>query len=256
MIFLGLSAEARGGLRQGRRQGRDVLPLEHPAALEHAAADEDGVDVADVRRQDDRGDGVAGRRDAERVGVQEQDVGPLAGGQRAASAWPGPTWMLDQCREARGDVDVAAATWRRDGLAEPLVAMLEVSKRAGRVAMLVQQAMRPALAGLGLTDAEFEVLTVLRREGALTRSAFLTSGGTGNVLQRLQKAGHIAREANAGDSRSRFVQLTEDGLRVTERGLAAAAAAHEDVMGRVSERDVRAAADALREIVAAVRPAR
>ncbi|NVI90804.1 MarR family transcriptional regulator [Actinomadura sp. BRA 177] len=161
--------------------------------------------------------------------------------------------------ERRDDVDVVAGTWRRDGLSEPLIAMLEVGKRAGRIATLVQQAMRPALAGLGLTYAEFEVLTVLRREGApyrlrpseLTRSAFLTSGGTSNVLQRLQQAGYVEREANAGDARSRFVQLTEDGLRVTGRALEAAGAAHEDVMARVPEREVRAAADALREILLA-----
>lgn len=159
---------------------------------------------------------------------------------------------------ARGDdIDAVAETWRRDGLSEPLIAMLEVGKRAGRVAMLVQQALRGPLADLGLTYAEFEVLTVLRREGEpyrlrpseLTRSAFLTSGGTSNVLQRLQKAGLVEREANAGDARSRFVQLTGDGLRVTERALAASGAAHEEVMAGVPPEDVRDAADALREIL-------
>ncbi|MFB4310707.1 MarR family winged helix-turn-helix transcriptional regulator [Actinomadura sp. GTD37] len=167
---------------------------------------------------------------------------------------------VDDDGRRRDDIDAAAETWRRDGLAEPLVAMLEVSKRAGRIAMLVQQAMRPELAGLGLTYAEFEVLTVLRREGEpyrlrpseLTRSAFLTSGGTSNVLQRLQKAGYVEREANAGDARSRFVQLTGDGLRVTEQALRAAGTAHEEVMARVPAEDVRAAADALREILLAV----
>ncbi|WP_433477204.1 MarR family winged helix-turn-helix transcriptional regulator [Spirillospora sp. CA-142024] len=157
----------------------------------------------------------------------------------------------------RDDIDVVAEAWRRDGLSEPLIAMLEVGKRAGRIAMLVQQALRGPLAELGLTYAEFEVLTVLRREGEpyrlrpseLTRSAFLTSGGTSNVLQRLQKAGHVEREANTGDARSRFVQLTEDGLRVTEQALAASAAAHEEVMARVPPEEIRDAADALRQIL-------
>lgn len=157
----------------------------------------------------------------------------------------------------RDDIDAVAETWRRDGLSEPLIAMLEVGKRAGRIAMLLQQAVRADLAGLGLTYAEFEVLTVLRREGEpyrlrpseLTRSAFLTSGGTSNVLQRLQKAGYVEREANAGDARSRFVQLTAEGLRVTERGLAASADAHEEVMAGIPAADVRAAADALRDLL-------
>ncbi|GAA4375232.1 MarR family transcriptional regulator [Actinomadura sp. NPDC048032] len=160
----------------------------------------------------------------------------------------------------RDDIDDLADAWRRDGLTEPFVAMLELSKRAGRVATLVQQALRGPLAELGLTYAEFEVLTVLRREGEpyrlrpseLTRSAFLTSGGTSNVLQRLQKAGYVEREANAGDARSRFVQLTADGLRVTEQALVASGVAHEEVLARVPPEDVRAAADALREIVLVV----
>ncbi|MEV4007145.1 MarR family transcriptional regulator [Actinomadura sp. NPDC049753] len=160
----------------------------------------------------------------------------------------------------RDDIDDLADAWRRDGLTEPFVAMLELSKRAGRIATLVQQALRGPLAELGLTYAEFEVLTVLRREGEpyrlrpseLTRSAFLTSGGTSNVLQRLQKAGYVEREANAGDARSRFVQLTADGLRVTEQALVASGVAHEEVLARVPPEDVRAAADALREIVLVV----
>lgn len=165
--------------------------------------------------------------------------------------------LSEYARGVRDEIDDVAEAWRRDGLSEPLLAMLELSKRAGRVANLVQQALRGPLAELGLTYAEFEVLTVLRREGEpyrlrpseLTRSAFLTSGGTSNVLQRLQKAGHVEREANAGDARSRFVQLTADGLRVTEQALAASGAAHEDVLARVPPEDVRAAADALREVL-------
>ncbi|WP_165495491.1 MarR family winged helix-turn-helix transcriptional regulator [Actinomadura roseirufa] len=165
--------------------------------------------------------------------------------------------MHDEDGGPRDEIDTVAATWRRDGLGEPLIAMLEVGKRAARIDSLVQQALRPELAELGLTYAEFEVLTVLRRSGApyrlrpseLTRSAFLTSGGTSNVLQRLQKAGHIERTANAGDARSRFVQLTAEGLRVTELGLAASARSYEEVMTGVPPETVRAAADALREVL-------
>ncbi|MFI0483665.1 MarR family winged helix-turn-helix transcriptional regulator [Actinomadura sp. 9N215] len=177
--------------------------------------------------------------------MREDDSGPRHGGGPRDSTAP------------RDDIDAVADAWRRDGLSEPLIAMLEVSKRAARIAMLVQQAVRAELAELGLTYAEFEVLTVLRREGEpyrlrpseLTRSAFLTSGGTSNVLQRLQRAGYIEREANTGDARSRFVQLTGEGLQVTERALAASGAAHEEVMAGVPPRDVRHAADALREIL-------
>ncbi|GAA0273701.1 MarR family transcriptional regulator [Actinomadura nitritigenes] len=154
-------------------------------------------------------------------------------------------------------MDELAAAWRRDGLGEDVIAMLEVSKRASRIGALVQQALRGELADLGLTYAEFEVLTVLSRAGKpyrlrpseLTRSAFLTSGGTSNVLQRLQKAGYVEREANTGDARSRFVQLTPEGLRVTTLALDASARAHREAMAGVPAEAVRDAADALRDVL-------
>jgi DNA-binding MarR family transcriptional regulator len=157
----------------------------------------------------------------------------------------------------RDEVDELAGAWRRDGLGEDVIAMLEVSKRASRIGALVQQALRGELAELGLTYAEFEVLTVLNRAGKpyrlrpseLTRSAFLTSGGTSNVLQRLQKAGYVEREANTGDARSRFVQLTPEGLRVTALALDASARAHREAMAGVPAEAVRDAADALRDIL-------
>ncbi|MBO2463783.1 MarR family winged helix-turn-helix transcriptional regulator [Actinomadura violacea] len=165
--------------------------------------------------------------------------------------------MRDDDGGRRDEVDELAAAWRRDGLGEDVIAMLEVSKRASRIGALVQQALRGELAALGLTYAEFEVLTVLNRAGEpyrlrpseLTRSAFLTSGGTSNVLQRLQKAGYIEREANAGDARSRFVQLTPEGLRVTALALDASGRAHREAMAGVPAEAVRDAADALRDIL-------
>ncbi|MFD0685035.1 MarR family winged helix-turn-helix transcriptional regulator [Actinomadura fibrosa] len=158
------------------------------------------------------------------------------------------------------DIDEVAELWRQDGLAEPLIAMLEVTKRAARINHLFQQAMRPELAELGLTYAEFEVLTVLRRQGEpyrlrpseLTKSAFLTSGGTSNVLQRLEKAGHIEREANAGDARSRFVQLTPAGLRVVALASEAAGRVHEEILASVPPETVRGTADALRAITTVI----
>lgn len=160
----------------------------------------------------------------------------------------------------RDEVDELVAAWEEDGLAAPLIGMLELSKRATRVTWLVQQALRADLTGLGLTYAEFEVLNVLRRAGEpyrlkpseLTRSAFLTSGGTSNVLQRLQKAGYVEREANTGDGRSRWVQLTPAGLRVTGQALRAAARAHEDAFTGVPPDAVREAADALRDVLAVI----
>lgn len=164
----------------------------------------------------------------------------------------------------RDEIDPLVDAWRADGLDEAHIAMLELAKRAGRLQNLVQQAVRTELTDLGLTYAEFEVMTILRRAGSpyrmrptdLTRSALLTSGGTSNVLQRLEKAGHIERGSDEGDGRGRWVRLTAEGLRVTEDALVASGSAHVDVLGGIPPETLRAAADALRDVLAPLAPRR
>ncbi|MCA1655450.1 MAG: MarR family transcriptional regulator [Pseudonocardiaceae bacterium] len=134
-----------------------------------------------------------------------------------------------------------------------------MSKRMSRLTGMFEQAMKAELATLGLTYAEFDVLAALRRADTplrpseLTRSLFLTSGGTSNVLQRLTAAGYVDRkvdrEADTGDARSRFVRLTPPGVEVTDKALAAALHVHEDLLAGVPDAAIRRAADALREVL-------
>jgi DNA-binding MarR family transcriptional regulator len=158
----------------------------------------------------------------------------------------------------RDEVDALVPGWA--GLPPSLVATLELSKRISRIGVLFEQATRAEMSELGLTYAEFDVLAALHRIGEpyrlkpseLSRSLFLTSGGTSNVLQRLAAAGYVEREANLGDGRSRWVQLTEDGRRIAETALDASGRAHTEVMTGVPEETVRQAADALREVLSIV----
>lgn len=161
--------------------------------------------------------------------------------------------------EARDEIDALVPAWEAE-LPSSLVATLELSKRISRIGGLFEQATRAEIAEFGLTYSEFDVLAALHRAGEpyrlkpseLTRSLFLTSGGTSNVLQRLTKAGYVEREANTGDGRSRWVQLTAEGQRVAKAALAASGRAHADVMAGVSEETVRQGADALREILVVI----
>ncbi len=160
---------------------------------------------------------------------------------------------------SRDEVDALVPGWAAE-LPPSLVATLELSKRISRLGGLLEQAVRAELAELGLTYAEFDVLAALRRAGEpyrlkpseLSRSLFLTSGGTSNVLQRLAAAGHVEREANPGDGRSRWVQLTESGRQVAAAALEASGRAHTEVMSGVPDEAVRRAADALREVLSVV----
>ncbi|MFL6126361.1 MarR family winged helix-turn-helix transcriptional regulator [Actinophytocola sp.] len=152
------------------------------------------------------------------------------------------------------EVDRLAEQWARSGMPAAAIARLELSKRVSRLALRHEQAMKAALAGLNLTYAEFDVLAALRRAGGplrpseLTRSLFLTSGGTSNVLQRLTAAGYVDREPNAADGRGRLVHLTPTGESVTDKAMAISARVHEHLLAGIPDTTIRAAANALREI--------
>lgn len=156
------------------------------------------------------------------------------------------------------EVDALVPGWA--DLPPPLVAALELSKRMARIGGLFEQAVRAELAVLGLTYAEFDVLAALYRAGpshrlkpsALSKALLLTSGGTSNVLQRLETAGYVSREADSGDARSRLVQLTAEGQTIALAALEASGRAHAEVVAGVPDDAVRHAADALRDVLVVV----
>ncbi|MEU6041836.1 MarR family transcriptional regulator [Actinomadura sp. NPDC047616] len=160
----------------------------------------------------------------------------------------------------RDEVDAMAAAWQRDGLPPSVITLTMLSKRVARLNQMFEHAARAELVEIGLTYAEFDVLAALRRVGEpyrlrpseLARSLYLTSGGTSNVLQRLTKAGYVEREPDPGDARSRWVQLTPEGLDVAETALNAVIRSHGEAMAGVPEEALHHAADALREITAVV----
>jgi DNA-binding MarR family transcriptional regulator len=73
---------------------------------------------------------------------------------------------------------------------------------------------RAALARrLGLTDSEVLAVQHLARAGELTPGQLgtllqLSSGGTTGLIHRLQRAGHVSRQAHPRDRRSAVVRLT------------------------------------------------
>ncbi|MEW9546901.1 MarR family winged helix-turn-helix transcriptional regulator [Nonomuraea sp. NPDC050783] len=155
------------------------------------------------------------------------------------------------------EIDAMVPRWTQAGLSSSLIATLELSKRVARLDQLFEQAVKAELAELGLTYAEFDVLAALSRSAPprmkpseLSKGLMLTSGGISNVLQRLTAAGYVEREANAGDARSRWVRLTEEGRRVAAAALEASSRAHQAVAAGVPEEALRRAADALREVLA------
>ncbi|MFB9885218.1 MarR family winged helix-turn-helix transcriptional regulator [Balneatrix alpica] len=106
---------------------------------------------------------------------------------------------------------------------------IELIARVARIYIHLDKALRDLHASFQLGVGEFDVLATLRRSGApfqltptaLFKSALLTSGAMTNRLDRLEKAGLIARSPDPADRRSTLVSLTEAGLERIDRAIEA-----------------------------------
>ncbi|MEV4312611.1 MarR family transcriptional regulator [Actinocrispum sp. NPDC049592] len=159
----------------------------------------------------------------------------------------------------RDVVDGILASWQRE-LPEIAGIELELSKRAHRLAAILEQATNRQLAKFKLTKAEYDILAVLRAAGRpyrlrptdLAARLLLSSGGTSNVLRRLTDAGLITRDPDPDDARSSWVQLTPHGLTITEAAVRASTEGQRQTLSAVDPAKTRAAADILREILLAL----
>ncbi len=93
-----------------------------------------------------------------------------------------------------------------------------------RLARLLEENSRKVLMKFGLTTTEFEVLAALRSHQAPHRympselydALLISSGGLTKVLKSLEARGLIWRPESDTDKRSRPVQLSSQGLELTE----------------------------------------
>jgi DNA-binding MarR family transcriptional regulator len=165
----------------------------------------------------------------------------------------------DASTQRRDVVDGLSAGWARV-TPELASSELELSRRAARLYGMLEDVLLATLAPLGLTRAEFLVLSGLRSVGAphqlrptdLTARLLLSSGGTSNVLNRLTESGLVERERDDDDGRSSRVRLTEAGLGAAEASMTAWARAVADMYRAVAPETTRSASDALRDVLLAL----
>src|SRR5258705_5210927 len=107
----------------------------------------------------------------------------------------------------------------REQLPDIVGPSMALGKRVHRLALRLQEVVLNEPAAGGLTPAEYDVLSALRRAGPpfelkpseLASGLLLTSGGISNVLRRLQQDGLIERAPDAGDARVAWVRLSPAG---------------------------------------------
>lgn len=77
----------------------------------------------------------------------------------------------------------------------------------------------------GLSVAQVRLAALLHAEGAMTGrqladAAHCSAAATSEMLDHLERAGHVSRERSASDRRAQTVCLTESGRAIVERKLA------------------------------------
>ncbi len=130
-------------------------------------------------------------------------------------------------------------------------APLQVSARIMRVAHLLDIALRPPFAAVGLGNGDFDVLTALRRAGApyelrpveLSHQMLVTTGAVTKRVDRLAAQGYVDREAAVDDGRGKLVRLTPTGLDLVDQMIAEHLANVDRLLGALAatERDTLAA---------------
>ena len=125
--------------------------------------------------------------------------------------------------------------------------------RVLRLQGIILQAVNSALARHGLRYSAYAVLATLRVSGPpyrmsptrLIDTLLLTSGGTSNLLTRLETKGWIRRHADPHDGRGVLVELTAAGKTLVDRAMADHAAAERRLVGMLSEREQEVMAELL-----------
>jgi DNA-binding MarR family transcriptional regulator len=156
------------------------------------------------------------------------------------------------------DVDRIVAQWaiERPELQTEAMAILG---RIYRIARNVGDRQEVAYGEFGINRGEFDVLATLRRTGepyqlspkALCAHMMLTSGGMTGRLDRLERAGLIARSPDPVDRRGLVITLTDHGRALVDEAVGAGLDAQREVVERLPARSRQQLGNLLRELLAA-----
>lgn len=141
----------------------------------------------------------------------------------------------------RDDVDRILAQWATERPDLETTAM-GVFGRIQRIARIAGDTQERAYAAYGIGRPEFDVLATLRRSGspyqlspgALAASMMLSTGGTTARLDRLEKAGLVARSPDPSDRRAILVRLTPQGHAIADQAVTAGLTEQQRLLSHLS----------------------
>jgi DNA-binding MarR family transcriptional regulator len=158
-------------------------------------------------------------------------------------------------RPVKDGVDEILEQWRRERPdLDP--SPIGVIGRISRLARELEQRLEPVYREHGLEPGWHDVLATLRRTGPpfrlrasdFTGALMLTSSGTTKRLDKLERAGLIARGPDPDDRRGVLIRLTPGGLELIDRLTAAHLENERRVLAALSDAEQRRLADLLRKL--------
>lgn len=137
--------------------------------------------------------------------------------------------IVEEWREQRPDLD-----------ASPML----VVGRIHRLGQLLDVALRPTFARVGLGQGDFDVLAALRRAGPpysrtageLHDALMVTSGAISKQVDRLAAQGLVARDVDIDDARVRHVRLTDAGVALVDELIATHVGVERELLSGLTER--------------------
>ncbi|QDQ27917.1 MarR family transcriptional regulator [Chitinimonas arctica] len=158
-------------------------------------------------------------------------------------------------------VDAILNQWHRERPDLDVTPMGPIG-RARRCSALLQIRLDETFAAFGLTSWEFDVLATLRRSGApyrlsptaLFSTLMITSGTMTHRLKRLEACDWVLRVQNSDDARSMLVQLTDKGLELIDRAVAAHVENEWRILAPLGAEALRALDENLAKLLAVLEP--
>jgi DNA-binding MarR family transcriptional regulator len=155
----------------------------------------------------------------------------------------------------RDGVDEIIEQWARER-PDLDVSPLAVIGRISRLARELERRLEVVYREQGLEGDWYDVLATLRRAGPpytlrpseLTQTLMLTSSGTTKRLDRLERAGLIARTPDPSDRRGVLITLTDAGFALHDRAIVAHVANEHRLLSGLSDDEREQLAGLLRRL--------
>ncbi len=157
---------------------------------------------------------------------------------------------------------IAREQWKREVPDLALEPMVLLGRLAEAAHLVMAGKLEPVFAANGLNRGEFDVLATLRRSGpphALTptelyRATMVSSGGMTGRIDRLEKAGLIARKPHPDDRRALMVALTPRGRKKIDAMLPGYVATQAEAVSALTRAEQKALSASLEKLIAALSP--